>query len=459
MRPFPKSEEDIINLKLRSDNSSGNIQLALSRRLGCLSTLADLSLSSNMGTLPEAVGQVIPEETKNNEIFNAIHCGSLSLDAARIIFENNSSGDNVATSGEKDGSFHAGLTFANSKDIGSSFPAYLMKVWPSLAAYSVTLFSKKLNQQGITEEKRMHIMDWLENMVPLLFKAIYDSVSNLDKSQEQLEVISYCIYGLRKLITQVPSFGHKFTGFTDEVGHILTLLSQKITFIALGIKTDNIVGNELETMAPKNLIFQTCAFMEDLCVMYEQNESGMNRDILMKVVFTPLNAWQAGLIPAQVHDNTKYQIITSCLRAAQVLVTSSASKEDEQELLNAMIHLCVSVLVSKCENESLYSALKEAATALLKTCINSTSISLSMKQSIAKEAARVGSWDAWATVCSNLEDDSGIAYSIDMIKETLNDEKDIDRHAAALMGLRIAIQDRNSILVCFVIINSDIFYF
>ena len=84
-----KNEEDIINLKLRSDNSSGNIQLALSRRLGCLSTLADLSLSSNMGTLPEAVGQVIPEETKNNEIFNAIHCGSLSLDAARIIFENN----------------------------------------------------------------------------------------------------------------------------------------------------------------------------------------------------------------------------------------------------------------------------------------------------------------------------------------------------------------------------------
>jgi len=107
-----------------------------------------------------------------------------------------------------------------------------------------------------------------------------------------------------------------------------------------------------------------------------------------------------------------------------------------------MLHLSLSIFVVQ-DGQPLPTQIKDAASALFQQCLNSPLLDASDKREIARDAARMGSWEAWGMVGATLENGSGILSSLDSIEKALADT-DHRGHKVALSAVRTALQDSGS---------------
>jgi hypothetical protein len=115
-----------------------------------------------------------------------------------------------------------------------------------------------------------------------------------------------------------------------------------------------------------------------------------------------------------------------------------------ENFVKAMIDAGITVLSLMSEATGTYADIaKGEASSLVRDCLIQypTIVTSTDKQKIVKAAAQQGSWEAWAIVCSQLDDASGFVHSLDAIKEALSDWNDASRHLAALAAMRSVVQD------------------
>jgi len=446
---FPKSANDLLGIKLRPSHLHENAQIVLSQRLGSLNVISELWLSSSIGAVQRSVGNVIVKESKAIENFCAIHSGALALDAALLIHiemteakkdkenQSNESGgkDNMK---ESEGNW-GGLIFSNSKDVGETFTTSLKENWPKLIAFAIFLFSNHFKESETNEVKKEDIISWLVELVPLLFTSLHECISSLD-GQKKIDNMTFSVHCLRNLIPLLSTFMANEEGFQDEFSFILYNILKKVIIPKLETTETKISTTKMEA----NLVDETCALFGDLC---ESHGSGQLRKMLIKIIFQPLNLWQEGLIPNQVNKEEKYKIMSSFLRSARTLVSCARKETTTDDLLKATVHVTINMLLEKHDDKNAHDSFTDAATLLLKECTMKPTLSKEFKQRIANEAARIGSWDAWATICTNLGDDSGILCSIETIRGALINIEDTVCHSSALKGLRVAAQEKNSFIV------------
>ena len=465
---FPTNAKDVKNMNLRPSPFSCNERHVLTHSLGSLSAISNLWFSSSIGILSGAIGEVMVSELKKSEQFCAMRSGILSLDAVRMIQNdneiagkgkpmtnpyNNKDIDEKPTIDDKD---VGGIMFTNLEDLDDIFKTSLTKVWPTLASFSVFSFSNLYNRQEESERAQC-ILEWLEILVPLLFKAVRTSLNSFymkllgagDKlSQQKLEELTFGIHSLRTLMTKVPSFGTNLRGYQEEISDLLLLVSEKCFLPILGVQNESIVLNSIEMKKNNDIInfmiSEICELIEITCKVHKQNESLFNKDILIKVVFTPLNAWQSGRISTNIDRDMMHKIMIACLQSACSLVIPVECDKKSDDFLQATINLTTSILNFKNVHNKM---LRGTAKKLLKDCIKSPSLSLPMMQSIVRQVALQGNWDAWATFCANMESDSGISCCVDVMKQSLQDFNNIDGQVWALEGLKTCLQEKDSLLI------------
>jgi len=474
---FPKCQRDITNIDLRPPalSKTANIRSLLFYRVAQLGTFAKLKTFTDIGILDQSVSNVL-EKFHVVEDGLAVHAAALAIDAARCNQEERSGATDIdeETKGQKDTPskvLSKGLTFANIDDMDSFTKKALAEMWPALAAYAVT----RLTQDGdaasvgdgttINQKKK----EWLGKLSPTLFVGLNESLDviargfmsdnwtwSFDKSPDATALL--CVYGIRNLLKGGLQFHVEST--TLSVSTELNLVIQKLlTMILLpslrvtmnqnnaDINRNKFSLSSSSHKPSRELTLQSCKLMEDMCSSHLDCNFNFSGQALLKVVLSPLAAFQEGAVTWQNDNDAASTVLASCLRSVQHLITSKRLAEDGISNLGDIIRsiIAVSLMVRSTEikGQDAPCQVKEAASNLLCVCLRDPSITSIEKQAIAKKIAQAGDWEEWRKVCSQLEDGSGLRSSLDAIEQAITDNDNHLRQMNVLIAIRNALQDHS----------------
>ena len=471
-----KTKESPLRREFTAKMSSltSDTSIPLLRQVLTLSTLSNLRLNANVGVAPSALAASLEEETSAASAGAGIFAAALALDGARILQKSIGS---LCTTNEwsespalnlENGSQPCGLTYPNIQDIDESVVAAMARSWHFLANYAVTVLT---NEKRGAEENSDAIKEWVSSLSPLLIAGLGESLDNISCDETTSTFIPYsvdvaiaCTNALITLLTQSNGAAETGSSIAEDLECIIASLKAKIILPALRLPTNwgrssNEDGEETKrkedehgsaTAISPTLIAQASKLFETLCHSRISASAPEGTYIggkgLLEVVLLPLTALESGAIQLGTGDNDNVSsesidiIVSSSLRCSQHLISATSGEPsvgdgvDPANLTRAMVKIALSILTKANSEEVMASSPKaiEAALGLLLDCIRSESIDANTKRQLAVTTADAGCWEAWTTICSELEGESGLSSSI---TQALGNWNDTTRQVSALKAI------------------------
>ena len=471
---YPKSPVKEIAVRPNSDSLAIHTRSPLLFRVGKLLTLSELCLYADLGMISDNISSSVKEELKPVELNVAIHCAALAIDAARILRKEGK----VLCGRILDGSeiykpppTKAGLTYSCILDVDRSALALVLQGWPTLAALAALGLSKSILNSDIDSNKFETMKLWIQNLSPVLLVGLHDSLDKISTTSNVLfpekSALSF-LYGVRAILS-ASKITTELQFPNNELSVIVTTLLRRILIPTLGLSDNSFDSlesdDENKSDEPKleisgwtnGVVSQTCGLLEDICNFCIQGKAVASK-ALFQFILLPLSAVEEGLVAIDDESAVVVEIISSCVRSGRILIEapniSICDEIGNVGLGKAMLHFSLTLLSMTTKSYSFTQKLRDEAALLLRGCLEETGINTEEKQLLAKGAAEIGSWEAWAIVCSSLQDGSGISHSMAPIRNALCDINDVSRHLAALSAVRSAVQESSSNEVIGIMMNG-----
>ena len=437
-----------------------------------LRALAELRLNAMVELIPQPFAASLEQEARSAGIGAGIYAAALALDGARVLRDTCSKKALCAKAGLEQSSCMSssqpsGLTFSTVHDVDESVFSSMSLSWPFLANYAASVLA---NVNDSAEVKHDDINEWLEALIPLLFAGLYDALNNI--SYEPLTSgalpapVDVAVAGLDALCTLLEKGNKTLMALGGDLQSILKLLKDKLILPLLklpsswddsdestaeeskGGDTQSILAHTSNTLT---LIAQACRLLETTCHARTASAtngtgSSIGGTALLQAFLLPLTALESGAVSLSGDDYGAMDIIfSSCFRCSNILISEPhddiGDGVDQRSLARAVMMVAVFVLTPPEGSNTSLSKTNDAATGLLMTCVTSALIDTPEKRQLSLTTAEAGCWDAWKAVCSELDDDFGLSYSMPSITGILTDWNNSDRQISALAALRSAVQD------------------
>jgi hypothetical protein len=473
------SYDESAMLRTKASTLQEDGRAVLMNKIAKLWALAKLRYLVDKEVVAEALVKRVFLELQKTELEVAIHSAALAIDGARILKGSglsligmplaDSSTDRHDTPHERNISMQCGLTFENIDDIDDSTKESLVLTWPALASSAVSSLMKGLDRPASSNIEQADIKLWLDKLTPLIFSGLHDSL-RIDSSKNIAaesefnrathntswhETTVMCLHGIRALVNDG---NHLSATAAKEVGQLTLAVSRGILHPAIEAQfLSNSGANptkhpDVAKEAHDEVVIEASKFLEDVCQSYVDGKInfGENNMILHSILspFAVLQERSGMKLNPETKSIAFFEVISSCIRSVKKLLSSSDLLTDAhfdiELFVKAMIDAGITVLSLTSEATGADADIaKGEAASLVRDCLIQypTIVTSTDKQQIVKAAAQQGSWEAWAIVCSQLDDASGFVHSLDAIKDALSDWNDASRHLAALAAMRSVVQD------------------
>jgi len=181
---------------------------------------------------------------------------------------------------------------------------------------------------------------------------------------------------------------------------------------------------------PSKLVKQACNLLEAVC--NPDANWCFDRKTLMKMLLLPLIAVEDGTIDCNSNNEVTQVVLSSIVRCVQRLVQS---ENLDYGTVKGLLIFSLSKISRIDTPPSEQNHVKTALCALLRTCLQNSSIPKSEKLIHVEETAKSDNWEAWEILCLDLDQNSGIYHSLDIICQALEDYKAPRRHVDALTAI------------------------
>jgi hypothetical protein len=460
----------------KGSSLTADSSIPLLRSVLALSTLSDLSLNADIGSVPPAFAPSLKDEVSSASAGAGVYAAALALDGARILQGSIGSlcGSDKLTDCpllNLESSQTSGLTYYNLQDVDESVIVAMTKSWPLLTNFAITILT---NEKHTSEQNADAIEEWVSSLASLLISGLGESLDSIACGKtpspfipNSIDVAIACTNALSTLLCRSNGAAEIGSMFAEDLQNIIASLKAEVILPALRLPTaetsdsggggdeeskkEGDAGNEAATVVSPTLVAQASQLLETFSQVRSTAEtpegSSMGGKGLLEVVLIPLTALESGRVQLggdgrNASSESIDIIVSSSLRCSQHLISAKDSETgicggvDSANLRRAMMKVAISILTDA-DTEVKASSPKtiEAALSLLLDCIRSESIDAAAKRQLAATTADAGCWEAWKVICSELEGESGLSSSTASISTALGDWTDTTRQALALKAI------------------------
>ena len=422
--PFAEyGTSEIVNaLRPKSSNAFVDRRSLLVPRLVKLSCMARIRDMIENQILSESISSYFIEKTKPFEI--GIHSAAAAIDGARLLqLENHcmcASGATISvTESQLDDQVETpkpGLLFAHITDIDNLTKA-LLSLWAPCAFHAALLLSKHTTLAD--ENTRNVCLAWIEKLLPVLLVGFKDSSRVINQNtrtpvalESAVETMKFCLHGLRSLFATDPCV--KCHG---ELPSIITILSDSVVMPSLSRKPEGI-----SVLIFEELLMEGCKFIHAVTLL--DVDDAVNSCLLLALL-TPLDAVQQGTITFK--SKHVPWVVVSFMKTLAFVIKKVSPKNS---LVKAMLQLSLDFLYKS----NIPDTVRVGAETLLAACFETDSITLANQQTLARDLAMQGHWDAWCIICGQSED--ALKKSIGIVAVALQDLSNIEMHLGAIAALK-----------------------
>jgi hypothetical protein len=377
-----------------------------------------------------------------------VHAAALAIDGARLLLTSNLTlcGQPVdkarLQAGNDSNSF---FSFRDMLDIDDYTKAVLVKTWGRSAHLSVELLFNGINSGETSETELKACLEWLELLIPLLFRGLHDAIGTInDRSSNQAsiswaegldacEVASCCLIGLSTL-AESSNICHVNEKWKQEIETSTGQIYESIFLPALQEKKSRKAGRKggYDSKGMANLVAKSCYLFQTFStsILYE-GESDSSPFLV--TLLSPLNLLEKKEI--SLANDLVATIVAACLKAVAGIIRMPTSPS---ALVKAMLSFALS-LSTQTEQAPEF-LVSSAAQELLEECLKHKSASMAEVAVVTTRLAKHRNWTAWLSIVK-IKDGIAAQESLLEIEKALLNPSSVKEQLEALGTIRGLIQN------------------
>ncbi|GAX24402.1 hypothetical protein FisN_4Lh537 [Fistulifera solaris] len=387
----------------------------------------------------------VSDELIKDKVGLAIHSAAAAIDGARLLTEAKVSlvGLPVAPSddiGEVSG--FGFFLFKRADSIDDSVKKSLVQHWPSLARNSLTHLLAELSSSESNAETNVICLSWLRVLIPLIMQGSFDAMAALESNiqGEGLDTTELSTTSLHLRDTLVNCLGslslivdaNNSTADCCEIVRLDDIVDRL---------RDTIITSFLETVTQTNNKYQKQVLDEEvmgatsklLLILCSSTSEIMTTDApLVASILIPLKYVQDGLLSWE--QSLIGDLVISSFKCATALIRTGRANDT---FVKTLLHFVLNELSQLRSNSELVA---NAASDLVRACMDCHFISLPQRSALAESFAANENWEPWE-VSASVESGSVVAASLKTVKEKLKDFANPPSQLAAVTALRNALLD------------------
>jgi len=376
-----------------------------------------------------------------------VHAAALAIDGARLLLCSNLSlcgqpfGEARVPAGNDKNMF---FSFRGIFDIDDYSKAALVKTWASSAHLSVKLLFNAINSGETSETEFKACLEWLELLIPLLFRGLHDAIEIINGKSSSEDTISWaqevdscevaccCLTGLSTL-AKSSNLCHVNDKWKQEIE---TSAGQIYIFIflpALYEKKPRRTGREgrYDTEGLVKLVAESCELFKTFSTSISFEEKS-NPSSFLVTLLSPLNLLETKEV--DLANDLVATIVAACLKAVAGIIRMPVSPS---ALVKAMLSLAMTLST---QTEQFSELVSSAAQELLEECLKHDTATIAEVGVITSRLAKHRNWTAWLSVVK-INDGIAAQESLMEIEKSLLNPSSIEEQLEALETIRVLIQN------------------
>jgi hypothetical protein len=370
-----------------------------------------------------------------------VHCAALTIDGARLLLASKMSlSGKTKESDESQLSCQYGITYGHIDDIDDFVKAALVEKWAACGSIAVTLLADAISADS---DKKAECIVWLQNIVPLLFAGLNDSIpsSDDDSSTSSEKIVEWgngidvssiacsCIEGINALVIKSEVLGLD-KQWLDQVKTAMAQVSDLILLPALSSSSDlkkESSSSSDSSISSAEVVAKSCVLLQSLTD--NSSVESTNDSSLLLALLGPLNRLSSGSVNILQHDSDAALVVSTCLVSVSKIVSKPTTTNT---LVKAMLNLVFTFPKEKETPQPIITGIQ----LLLRECLQHPSITLKEQSSFATTMAKHQDLENWSVI---VQASAGLAtqHSFSIIKKILLDPS---RPHVQLDALRVICQ-------------------
>jgi hypothetical protein len=448
IRPVILAKEEVpffncnSSMPILERNTSGKVENQ-NLRANLLIKIGKIWMFGNIPLENAEISQLV--KPKNASI--GVHAAALAIDGARLLLTSNLTlcGQPIDKArfqaGNDSNSF---FSFRDILDIDDYSKAALVKTWGRSAHLSAELLFNAINSGDTSETGSKACLEWLELLIPLLFRGLHDAIETInEKSSNQdsiswaegldaCEVASCCLIGLSTL-AESSNLCHVNEKWKQEIETSIGQIYKFIFLPALHEKKPRGASGKggYDSKGMTNLVAKSCDLFQtfSMSILLEE-ESGSSPFLV--TLLSPLDLLEKKEI--SLANDRVATIVAACLKAVAGIIRMPTSPS---ALVKAMLSFAMSLST---QTEQAPELVSSAAQELLEECLKHESASMAEVAVVTSRLAKHRNWTAWLSVVK-IKDGIAAQESLLEIEKALLNPSSVEEQLEALGTIRGLIQN------------------
>jgi hypothetical protein len=382
---------------------------------------------------------------KNSSV--GVHAAALAIDGARLLLRSNSNlcgqpMGKAIVQGENDS--NSFFSFRNILDIDDYSKAALSKTWASSANSSCELLFDAMDSGDTSEIEAKVCLDWLELLIPLLLRGLYDAIETMSQKSSSQDTVSWagevdayevaccCLSGLSTL-AKSSSLQRVDTKWKQEIE---TATGQIYKFIFLPVLRENkhrrAKRNEKYNIEGiVNVVAKSCELFKTFSTSISFEEKSDSSKFLA-ILLRPLDLLEKKEV--SLTNNFVATIVGACMKSVAGIIRMPTSPS---ALVKAMLSFGISLTS---QTEQAIELVSSAAQELLEECLKHKSATMAELVVVTSRLAKQRNWTVWLSVVK-IKDGIAAEESLLEIEKALLNPSGVDEQLKALGSIACLVQN------------------